>query len=232
MKAHGYLLRGLLLIAVVALLGWLSADLLDRHWIDVHVRGQGITGEALFLAVSSLLISVGMSRQVIAFLAGYGFGLWGGLLLSMLATVLGSVLTFYVARLFLRDFLENRFGERIRRLNAFLRGHTFTATLVFRLLPVGSNWMVNLAAGASGVRGSLFFLGSALGFIPQMLIFALVGSGIQVGQFWQVAVAMAMFVLAALLGVYLYRRWRATGGGMPPADFLDDPGGFDLHEPR
>ena len=51
-----------------------------------------------------------------------------------------------------------------------------------------------------------FFLGSALGYIPQMLIFSLVGSGARVDQFWQVAIAMALFVLAAILGIVLYRN--------------------------
>jgi uncharacterized membrane protein YdjX (TVP38/TMEM64 family) len=68
--------------------------------------------------------------------------------------------------------------------------------------------MISVAGGASSVRSLPFFLGSAMGYVPQMLIFCLVGSGTQVGQFWQVAIAMAMFVLAALLGVYLYRSYR------------------------
>jgi uncharacterized membrane protein YdjX (TVP38/TMEM64 family) len=67
--------------------------------------------------------------------------------------------------------------------------------------------MFNLAGGVSGVRSMPFFLGSALGYLPQMIIFSLVGSGAQVDQFWQVAIAMAMLVIAVVLGVYLYRKY-------------------------
>lgn len=208
------ILYGLILIAVMALLAWLTGDLLDRHWIDVYVRGYGTSGECLFVAVTTLLIGIGLSRQVVAFLAGYGFGFAGGLLLSMSAVIAGCMLTFYVARLLLRERLARRLSARIRRLDGFLRDHTFSATLLFRLLPVGSNWMVNVAAGASAVRGAPFFLGSALGYIPQMLIFTLVGSGSQVQQVWQIAVAMAMFIVAAVLGTWLFARYRR----------LSDPG--------
>jgi len=232
MNSARFVLRGLALIAAMVVLGWLLGDLLDRHWIDAYVRGHGLQGELLFVGVAVLLISLGLSRQLIAFLAGYGFGVTGGILLSMLAVILGSMLTFYTARLLLRAFLAERFGGRIRRLNAFLSEHTFTATLVFRLLPVGNNWMVNLAAGASAVRALPFFLGSALGFIPQMLIFALVGSGTSVGQFWQVAIAMVMFVLAALLAIHLYRTWRIDPMHANPGDVLQDPVCGDLHESR
>jgi len=96
--------------------------------------------------------------------------------------------------------------------------------VVIRLLPLGSNWMVNIAAGASGVRSVPFFLGSALGYIPQMLIFALVGSGTRVDQFWQVAIAMAMLVVAVVLGVWLYRKYR-HGKALDPQ--LDHQLGID-----
>ncbi|MGB5472966.1 MAG: VTT domain-containing protein [Gammaproteobacteria bacterium] len=208
MSPTRHILHGLALITVMTLLAWLLGDLMDRHWIDVYVRDRGVTGDLLFVGVTTLLISIGISRQLVAFLAGYGFGFTGGLLLSMVAVIAGCVLTFYCTRLLLRDFLSRHFAARMRKLNDFIREHTFSATLLVRLLPVGNNWMVNIAAGASAVRGLPFFLGSTLGFIPQMAVFALVGSGSQLQQFWQVAIAMAMFILAAVLGVWLFARFR------------------------
>jgi uncharacterized membrane protein YdjX (TVP38/TMEM64 family) len=53
-----------------------------------------------------------------------------------------------------------------------------------------------------------FFSGSALGYMPQMLIFSLVGSGARVDKFWQVVLAMVLFVVAAVIGGYLYRKYR------------------------
>jgi uncharacterized membrane protein YdjX (TVP38/TMEM64 family) len=61
-------------------------------------------------------------------------------------------------------------------------------------------------------------LGSALGYIPQMLIFSLLGSGSQLQQFWQVAIAMAMFVAAAMLGGWLFRRYRQQPGSAQSPD--------------
>lgn len=208
MSATRQILQGLALITVMTVLAWMAGDVLDQHWVDVHVRGHGVTGQLLFVSVGSLLISIGLSRQLVAFLAGYGFGFNGGFLLSMVAVIAGCVITFYCTRLLMRRLLSRHFGTRIRMLDNFIRSHTFSAALLFRLLPVGSNWMVNIAAGVSAVRGGPFFLGSALGFIPQMAVFALVGSGSQLQQLWQVAIAMSMFVAAALLGVWLFARFR------------------------
>jgi len=224
MNTTRFILRGLVLIAAMSLLAWLLGDLLDRHWIDVYVRGKGVTGELLFIGVTTLLICVGLSRQLVAFLAGYGFGFSGGFLLSMVAVIAGCVITFYCTRLLLRGFLARHFSARIRKLDGFLREHTFSATLLVRLLPVGNNWMVNIAAGASAVRCLPFFLGSTLGFIPQMAVFALVGSGSQLQQFWQVVIAMVMFILAAVLGVWLFARFRRHyGSDLRYGEDMQDP---------
>jgi uncharacterized membrane protein YdjX (TVP38/TMEM64 family) len=210
------ILRGLLVIVVLVLIGYLLKDVLDQQWIDAQIRGQGPAGELLFVLVCALLGSVGLSRQVIAFLAGYAFGVGYGFVLSMLAVVAACMTTFYVSRFLLRSFMWRHFSERIRQVDNFIRDNTFMMALLIRLLPLGSNWMANIAAGASGVRSVPFFTGSALGYMPQMLIFSLVGSGARVDKFWQVVLAMVLFVVAAVIGGYLYRKYR-RGRWLPEA---------------
>jgi len=203
-----FIFRGLLIIVALVVVGYLLKDVLDQQWVDTQIRDRGATGELLFVLVCSLLGSIGLSRQVVAFLGGYAFGLTWGFMLAMLAVVVACILTFTVSRFLLRSFLLRHFSERIRQVDDFLQENTFMMALLIRLLPLGSNWMVNIAAGVSGVRSVPFFMGSALGYVPQMLIFSLVGSGARVDRFWQVAIAMAMFVIATFLGGYLYRNYR------------------------
>lgn len=208
--------RGLLVIVVLLLIGYLLKDVLDQQWVDAQIRGQGIAGELLFVLVCALLGSIGLSRQVVAFLAGYAFGVGYGFVLSMLAVVAACMMTFYVCRFFLRSFMWRHFSQRIRQVDNFISDNTFMMALLVRLLPLGSNWMVNIAAGVSGVRSVPFFTGSALGYMPQMLIFSLVGSGARVDEFWQVLLAMLLFVVAAVIGGYLYRKYR-RGKWLPEA---------------
>ena len=202
------IILGLVVITTLVLLAWLLGDVINEQWVDVYVRGQGVRGELIFLCIGGLLVSVGLSRQIVAFMGGYSFGFAQGVLLSMLAVVAGCVITFYVARFLLHEFLVQRFSERIRKIDSFIHDNTFSAALMIRMLPAGSNWMVNIAAGASSVRSTPFFLGSSIGYIPQMLIFALLGSGTQVNQFWQIAIAIILFIVAAMMSMYLYRKYQ------------------------
>ena len=206
--AARFIFRGLLVIVALVLIAYLLKDVLDQQWVDAQIRGQGAVGELLFVLVCALLGSIGLSRQVIAFLGGYAFGVGYGFVLSILAVVAACMMTFYISRFFLRAFMWRHFSKRIRQVDSFIRDNTFMMALLIRLLPLGSNWMVNIAAGVSGVRSVPFFSGSALGYMPQMLIFSLLGSGARVDEFWQMVLAIILFVIAAVIGGYLYRKYR------------------------
>ncbi|MFZ5485028.1 MAG: TVP38/TMEM64 family protein [Pseudomonadota bacterium] len=207
------ILRGLAVLLSLAAIGLLVrhsglGDLLDQGWIDREVRGQGLRGELLFLGVGTLATAVGFPRQIIAFMAGYGFGFLEGTALGVLATLLGCAATFFYARLFGRGLLADRLRGRVAKVDAFVRDNPFTMTLLIRLLPVGSNVATNLAAGLSSVAVSPFLLGSGLGFVPQTAVFALVGSGISVDPVWRIGLGVTLFVISGAIGMWLYRRLR------------------------
>ncbi|MCK5445797.1 MAG: TVP38/TMEM64 family protein [Rhodospirillaceae bacterium] len=209
----GVLLRGVVMIASLVLLGYLFKasgldTALDEGWIEANIMGQGLAGELLFVAVVTLITGVGLPRQVTAFLGGYAFGLWWGTVLALVGTVLGCIGAFYYARILARAPLQRRFSGRVRRLDDFLHDHAFSMSLLIRMLPVGSNIATNLAAGVSSVRGRYFIAGSAIGYLPQTLIFALAGSGVAVDPALRISLSVILFVLSGLLGVYLYRRFR------------------------
>ncbi|MCK5166290.1 MAG: VTT domain-containing protein, partial [Rhodospirillaceae bacterium] len=158
--------------------------------------------------MATFITAIGLPRQVIGFLGGYAFGLAVGTILALAGTVLGCVIAFYYARLLGRAPLQRRFSGRIRSLDNFLHDNTFSMTLLVRMLPVGSNVATNLAAGVSSVKSGPFIGGSAIGYLPQTLIFALAGSGVAVDPALRISLSIILFVLSGLLGVYLYRHFR------------------------
>lgn len=207
------LLRGLFVMLTLALClyAWDAADLgnvLTNDWIETHIKGQGLGGELLFIALAALATGIGLPRQVVSGLAGYAFGLWIGSLLALLGSLAGCMGSFYYARLLARAPLQRKFSGRVRKLDDFLHDHTFTMTLLVRMLPVGSNVATNLAAGVSSVHARPFFAGSLLGYLPQTVIFALLGSGVAVDPALRISLSVILFVASGLLGVYLYRHFR------------------------
>lgn len=207
------LLKGLGLIASLAIVGGIAkamglADALDTQWLDQQVIGKGIGGEGLFILIGALLTSIGIPRQLVAFGGGYAFGLLPGIGISLVAQTLGCSLTFFYARLFGRSLIRQKFGRRIKRIDDFLRGNTISMTLLIRFLPVGSNVLTNLVVGVSSVRAIPFLIGTIAGYLPQTIIFSLLGTGVHLDTALRTSLSVALFVISSLISVALYRRVR------------------------
>ena len=212
MKARAFasslVLLATLVAAGVAVESGLVGELTSKEWIDEEVRGAGFEGQALFVGIGAVTTALALPRQIISFLGGYAFGFVTGTLLALAATELGCILTFYFARFLGRPLVSARFRQRVKRLEDFVAGNTFSMTLIIRLLPLGHNFTTSVLAGLSRVPAGPYFWGSLLGLAPQTLVFALAGSGVELGAVARIAIAVVHFVGSALLGVWLYRRYR------------------------
>jgi uncharacterized membrane protein YdjX (TVP38/TMEM64 family) len=206
-------LPGLVFLATLVAIGYvvesgLLGGLLSEDWIDREVRGKGIAGALLFIAVGGLATAVAVPRHVVSFLGGYAFGLSEGALLALVATEFGCALDFFYARIVGRPLVSARLGARVRRIEDFLAANPFAMTLLVRLLPAGNNFATSLAAGVSRVPARPFLLGSLFGYIPLTFVFALAGSGVEAGATVRVAAAVLCFVISGAIGIWLYRRYR------------------------
>ena len=212
MKVRTYL-PGLVFLATLIAVGYvieegLLQQLLSEAWIDEQVRGKGIPGELLFVAVGGLVTALMVPRHIVSFLGGYAFGAGLGTALALAATEIGCVLVFFYGRYVGRPLVSERLRARVRRIEDFLAANPFSMTLLIRLLPVGNNFATCLAAGISRVPARPFLLGSLLGYLPQTFVFALAGSGIEMGAAPRVAFAALFFVVSGAIGIWLYRRYR------------------------
>ena len=208
--------KSLMLLAGLVAVAWLlqSGEWrggFNEEWIDARVRDAGLPGLLWFLLVGALLTALAVPRQLIAFLGGYAFGSLLGALAGASAALLGCILAFGYARFLGHASLRNWIMRRGGRVSALLVTQPFVTTLLLRLLPIGSNFLLNLAAGFSAIRALPFFAGSFVGYLPQSLVFALAGSGVRVDPALNLTLAFVLFVLSGLLGLWLYRRMPPNG---------------------
>ena len=208
---------GLVILATLIAVGYvvesgMLAGFLSEEWIDQEVRGKGIPGELLFVAVGGLVTAVAIPRHIVSFLGGYAFGALLGTALAVLATEIGCVIVFFYGRFVGRPLVSERMSEkmraRVRRVEDFLASNPFSMTLLIRLLPAGNNFATSLAAGVSRVPAQPFLLGSLVGYLPQTFVFALAGSGVEVGERSRLVIAVVFFVVSGAIGIWLYRRYR------------------------
>lgn len=177
-----------------------------------HEAGEPGLWHALDLvAVGAALCAVGVPRQMACYACGLALGLRFGVAAALTAQLIGCAVNLLWARVVARGWAERRLNGRLARLDRAIAARPFASTLSLRLLPVGNNLLLNLAAGVSSVAALPFLTASALGFLPQTLVFVLAGAGAQVGHNTQLLLAAVLFGLSALLGWWLLRRARLGG---------------------
>jgi len=195
------------LIAIAAALPLMTGGAARTEFTAMLAQG-GLRGQTMFLLLATFLTAIGLPRQIPAFAAGYAFGPWYGSIIALVAQVLACSLDFIWARAIGQDFVRRRFGSRLAWLDRTLSTHPFLTTLTLRLMPVGNNLLLNLAAGLTAVRLLPFLAASAIGFVPQTVVFALFGQGSAPDHAHLLLLGAAMFAASAALGIFVFRRAR------------------------
>jgi uncharacterized membrane protein YdjX (TVP38/TMEM64 family) len=209
-------LRGAAFMASLIVLAWIFhandlGQILHREWIQDHVLGHGLEGYALMLGLTASFTAIGLPRHLPSLLAGWAFGVAVGFPIALAGTLIGAIVAYYYARLLGRGVLPRRLRPKIARMERSLARGPFTTALVARLLPVGSNLLTNLVAGLLRLPPRPFLAGSALGFAPQTLIFALMGKGLRVDPLWRIGLAVLLFAASTWLSRYVYLLQRREG---------------------
>lgn len=162
---------------------------------------------SFFILVTLVSLScIGLPRQVAAFTCGYFFeALWGFILATILVTV-AAYITFSISKIFARSYVLSTYQLQLAKITTFLSNDTFSKAIIIRLLPIGSNFLTNVLAGVANIPLRPFLSGSFVGYIPQMFIFSLAGSGIKLAAADQITLSVILFLVAMLLSWQLYKK--------------------------
>ncbi|WP_077340018.1 TVP38/TMEM64 family protein [Pseudocolwellia agarivorans] len=193
---------------LVALYALLSITLFTQESFQTYLLSftpTNVYSTLLLLTLLSGLSCIGVPRQVIAFTCGYFFGVALGVTYATFTVTLAAYITYKLASLFQHSYIAIKYKKQLVQLNNFLSVKTFSKTLIIRLLPVGSNFLTNILAGIANVPLSPYILGSFVGFIPQMMIFSLAGSGVKLAESTHIIAAVILFIIASLLGWRLHK---------------------------
>lgn len=205
MKSARLLLIATLLAAIAAFVAfdigqYLSLEFFQsqRAAIDAAVSAQPVRSGLIFFLI--YLVVTGLSlpgATLLTLVAGAIFGLvWGTVIVSF-ASTLGATLAFLSARFLLRDWVEQRFGARLRPVNEGIDRDGAFYLFALRLVPLFPFFAINLLMGLTPIRVWTFYWVSQLGMLAATVVF--VHAGTQLGQF---KLSPGLLVAFALIGVF------------------------------
>ncbi len=131
---------------------------------------------ASYMAIYILVTSLSLPGAVIMTLAGGAlFGLLAGTLIVSFASTIGATLACFVTRFILRDWIQSRFGERLKPVNDGIEREGAFYLFTMRLIPAIPFWLINLAMGMTKMPLRTFFWVSQVGMLGGTIVFVNAG---------------------------------------------------------
>ena len=208
-------LRRLVLIAVLlaAAIAYYSLDL-GRYLSLDYIKSQQAAIETwraaqptkaallyflAYVAVTGLSLP-GAAAMTLAGGAIFGL-LWGTVLVSFASTC-GATLAFLASRLLLRDWVQQRFGERLLPVNAGIAREGGFYLFTLRLVPVFPFFVINLLMGLTAIRTRTFYWVSQAGMLLGTMVY--VNAGTQLAKIESLSGILSPALVAsfALLGIF------------------------------
>ena len=179
----------------------------------------------LYVTVTALSLP---GATVMTLAGGALLGFWTALVTVSFASTIGATLAFLTSRFLLRDWVQGKFGDKLRAVNDGIvrEGPFYLFTL--RLVPIFPFFVINLVMGLTPMRALPFYAVSQVGMLPGTAVY--VNAGTQLGQLQSAAgiLSPGLLLSFALLGLFpllarrivdLAKRRQAFAGWDRPASF-------------
>lgn len=203
----------LLLVIAVAIGGFFLFDLGQYLELEVLKAQQGaiegfrdrnpMASLALYFVLYVVVTALSIPGAALLTLAGGAlFGLLWGTVVVSFASTLGATAAFLIARFLLRDWVGQRFGQRLAAIDEGIKREGAFYLFTLRLVPVFPFFLVNLLLGLTAMRTRTFFWVSQIGMLPGTVVY--VNAGTQLARIDSLGGILSPALLGsfAILGVF------------------------------
>lgn len=204
----------ILLLAIVLLAYLFYAFDLQQYLTLTHLKSQQQAFEnyyannqaltmggymAMYIAVTALSLP---GATVMSLAGGALFGIWTGLLMVSFASSIGATLAFLVSRFLLRDYVQNKFGDKLKAVNESFRKDGPFYLFTLRLVPIFPFFVINLVMGLTPIRTVMFYIVSQVGMLPGTFVY--INAGTQLAKIESLKGILSFEILLSfvLLGIF------------------------------
>ena len=179
----------------------------DHHQLKKVIKSFGPYSPLVFISFHILhAVIPPIPGEAIEFLGGYLFGVWGGMLYSMIGLIFGSWLSFSIARICGKRAVERFVSPELRKKFDYLIGRegVILSFLLF-LIPVFPKVALCYFLGLTPMHLGIFLIISTIGRIPGTLMATLQGAKVSQHQYMLFLILLGISTLVMLV-FYIYHE--------------------------
>lgn len=214
-KTVGILLLIFIVLFSVAIFIFVGKPLVkyisDPEQFRAYVQSHGLLGEVFFVGMVVLQILVAIiPGEPFEIAAGYAFGPVKGTILCLLATAIGSMLVFFLVRIFGKKLVHIFFTEEqlakvkfLKTKNGKRRDVIF---LIVYMLPGTPKDLLSYFAGLTDIHIFNWFLICTLGRIPSIVTSTVGGDAIGRKDYWKAVIVFVVTMAISVVGILIYNK--------------------------
>ena len=159
----------------------------------------------IYVVITGLSIP---GAAIMTLIAGALFGLLLGTIIVSFASTMGATLAFLGSRYVLRDWVQSKFGARLKAIDDGLSKDGAFYLFTLRLIPVFPFFVINLLMGLTRIPTWTFFWVSQLGMLAGTIVF--VNAGTQISKIESTAGLLSPTLIGSFVLLALF-PWAARG---------------------
>jgi uncharacterized membrane protein YdjX (TVP38/TMEM64 family) len=210
------LVLGIIFVAVILLLGYQFSDAFtldnvkaQQQTLQSAINENLVVSALVFFILYVLITAFSVpGATVITLLGAALFGFWFSLLLVSFASTIGATLAFLSSRYLLKDWVQNKFGDKLATINRGIEDDGAFYLFSLRLIPVFPFFLINLLMGLTPIKTSRYYLTSQLGMLPGTMVY--LNAGTQLSEIESLSGIASPTVLLSfvLLGLFpITAKW-------------------------
>ncbi len=131
---------------------------------------------AVYMSIYILVTSLSLPGAAVMTLAGGAlFGLTVGTIVVSFASTIGATLACFVARFLLQDWVQGKFGEKLKTVNEGVEKEGAFYLFTMRLIPAIPFFVINLVMGLTKIPLLTFYWVSQVGMLAGTLVYVNAG---------------------------------------------------------
>lgn len=166
------------------------------------------SANALLVIGLYMLVYIGVTAlslpgaAVMTLAGGALFGLLTGTIVVSFASTIGATMAFLVSRFLLRDWVQEKFQERLKAVNRGIETEGSLYLFTLRLIPVFPFFVINLVMGLTRMRTWTFYWVSQVGMLAGTVVY--INAGKELGKLESLKGILSPGLLFsfALLGIF------------------------------
>lgn len=158
---------------------------------------------AVYMVIYILVTSLSLPGAAIMTLAGGAlFGLLIGTIIVSFASTIGATLACFVSRSVLRDWVQNKFADKLKTVNEGIEKEGAFYLFTLRLIPVFPFWLINLIMGLTKMPLRTFYWVSQAGMLAGTIVYVNAGKELAKIESLSGILSPGLILSFALLGIF------------------------------